>query len=223
MKKIIFAFILVSLLISGCKKVTYSVGDDQQIFGQIFRYNNLLEKGETLKTLNKKVIYISPFPSDSINYIYSAKSDSLGRFVFSGLKNDKDYLIFIKDSIHGFTYSFYEKLRPSTIGQVLIAKILPQDSEGILLKINDVNGEPVNKAKVYLYKSKLLAESKQVESSIYSIQSDNYGQAIKTGLDETTWYAYVVYDSEGIKMSKIVSFVVQPNSLTQMSITLEQQ
>lgn len=220
-----FSIILLSTLLcvifTGCSKADkYPLGFDSYIYGKLYWKNDFLTADNETGVVKNRNIYLSASPGDSINYLYHIKTDSAGNFLFSGLKNKTEYLVFFKDTIAGNQYVTYNTIKPSGSPQNLNAKIQTKDIDGVLMNIVDSNGEAINAANIYFFRSRLLAESKNTSESIYHIKSNTFGEALKTGLAIGTWYVYVNFKSETLDLSAVESFVISKNNLNDMEIML---
>lgn len=220
-----FSIILLSsllcLIFTGCSKADkYPLGFDSYIYGKLYWKNDFLTADNETRVVKNRNIYLSASPGDSINYLYHTQTDSTGNFLFNGLKDKTEYLVFFKDTIAGNQYVTYNTIMPSGSPQHLNAKIQEKDIDGVLLNIMDSNGEAINAANIYFFRSRLLAESKNTSESIYHIKSNAFGEALKTRLAIGTWYVYANFKSETLDLNAVESFVISKNNLNNLEIVL---
>ncbi|MEO5911785.1 MAG: hypothetical protein ABIP95_12920 [Pelobium sp.] len=220
MKKLILSIILI-LSFLGCSKNENSIGDQSYLYGTLTSENQYLTLEAQASPIKNRLIYISNSPSDSVNYIYRVSTDSVGQYHFKGLRNDKDYLIFFRDTIKGNFYSVYQTLKPSENPQTLKATIATKDATGAIFKVTDSLGFPVNDAEIYLFRSKVLAEAKNSKGSIYQLKTDVNGEALKTGMNLGEWFTYVTFKVDTSNhLQANQNFVVNKGQLTNSTAVL---
>lgn len=222
MKNSYILLVFLALVIAACNKSELTTGGPDYVYGQVYWQNHLLINNNPSAPVKQKEIYIAALPSDSSNYIYHVKTDNEGRFTFNGLKKNTHYLIFFKDTIQGNTYSFYKEVMPTDKPYSFKASIAPEDASGVLFHVSDIENAPIFGAKIYLFRSRVLAESEDPTGSLYQIASDSYGQAMKTGLSGGQWYALALFNSDSLKLSALAPFVVEEGRTAAMPLVLQE-
>ncbi|OAQ41774.1 hypothetical protein A5893_01265 [Pedobacter psychrophilus] len=220
MKKSIL-YIILSFALLGCGKNVNTIGEQAYLYGILTAENQYLTLEAQASPIKNRIVYISSSPSDSVNYIYRVSTDSVGQYHFKGLRNDKDYLIFFRDTIKGNFYSIYQTLKPSENPQMLKATIATKDATGAIFKVADSLGFPVNDAEIYLFRSKVLAEAKTSKGSVYQLKSDANGEALKTGMSLGEWFTYVTFKIDTSNhLQAIQNLVVNKGQPTNITVVL---
>lgn len=220
LKKLQIPVLFSFLLLCGCQK-DKQLGGDAYIRGNL-TWQNQYSEGSKVLPVQKGLVYISKSQdADSVNYYYSTKTDSLGYFTFTGLNKDEGYLLFYKDTLQGNPYEVYQTAEPSVRPISLLANISQTNATGLKLLLTDENGGLVGKANVYLYRSKVLADSRDPLASSFQVKSDVNGQALQLRMAPGIWYAYANFQTDSIRLQNMQDYVVTNNNLTLGTIVLK--
>jgi hypothetical protein len=219
--KNLISYSLLLFVFFGCNKNDNSIGDQAYLYGTITSENQLLITEAVARPIKKRSIFIASSPSDSVNFIYKVTTDSLGQYNFKGLNKGQGYLVFFRDTIRGNYYSVYQTLKPSENSQPLFAKIDTKELTGVKFKVTDSLGFPISDALIYLYRSRIVAEAKNIKGSIYQLKSDSNGEALQTGMNFGEWFIYANFKVDATNnLMALQNLVVNKNQITNSTIVI---
>lgn len=207
--------------LSGCVKEA-PLGGNSYIYGKLSYQNNLLENSEE-QILKNRLVYLSAADGDSLNYYYHTLTDSLGYFMFNGLKKGDRYLIFFNDTIKGNRYTAYLTLNPNDHTNILKAAINSKAATGVRLRVTDEESNLLSGVSLYLYRSRVLAESKDPKGSIYQLSSNTNGEALQVNMAIGNWYVYANFQSDSLRLQDIQPFTIEEATLTSKTLVLKKE
>src|SRR5690606_19423618 len=121
--------------LAACKKKDDLQGDGY--FAGSLAYTNEYTGEQQLVPLAGRRVYVAYFPSDTLNYIYSAVSNSEGYFQFRNMDKQKSYTLFFADSIGGLKFKAAVTQQPNSDTILLIAVPDLKLQNGITMQVQD--------------------------------------------------------------------------------------
>ena len=207
MKKILT--IVLILLLSACRKdFTDDVKGSETISGRLMA-KNLFAYDNILHPLGNRMIKIAYSPSDTLNYIYSMKTDTDGYFRFNRLDEDKKYDIFFEDSVFGRRYLAFDSLYPPNDTLALIA--YPDTTRQNIIEIitEDSSGYPTS-ASICIFSSKVAFNaSDSCTGSMQQFSSDSLGRRIIYNLIPGEYYIRAISRTGNYKYKGEATLIVK--------------
>ena len=185
MKQIAYVFIIASTLISCGKGV-----EKNSLFirGRLF-LTDTITQDLISKSLSNKKITLAYDNNDSLNYLYSTKTDSAGYFIFN-LPDDKSssYIIRFEDSINSYIYSGKMKANKGDDNVVLVATLDTLKQNGFVVHLKDVLSGSIPNATILLFNSEVLANTNDPAGALQILTSNIYGKSFKINLPVGTYF-----------------------------------
>lgn len=189
------------LAVWGCVKKNNDLGGDLSgkagIHGRLFLTDPFLSKSQAQPLSDKTVKLRYAGSSDTLNYLYSLKTDADGYFTFPNLTEGKLYTVFYDEVIKNVEYFGKDSIKASTDLNAasyqlrIYAGVSPINQNGILFTVNDQNGNVAKGATINLFTSAtstgyVLGTS---DGSSHTLKTDSNGHASFYTPVNTTYYA----------------------------------
>lgn len=185
MKQAIIIYTLLLMLLWSCNKGIEA--DNQYLRGRLFLLDTITQTSKGVPVANRKVLL--SLPGDSLNYLYSTKTDADGYFSFTLLADGQnDFVLRTFDSTKGYIYRSRKDVKRGQTNLVLVEQLDETAQNGFVLKTTDESGNLFTGAKVYFYKSLALAVQNSPAGFIDSFTSNKDGKLFKLGLAPGLYY-----------------------------------
>ncbi|HYH14740.1 MAG TPA: carboxypeptidase-like regulatory domain-containing protein [Flavisolibacter sp.] len=185
MKRFYFIYFLILLAFGGCKD-EFEHQDSRDDFkgteeakGHV-SYKDLYQGDGTELPLAGKKVYLtySKPDTDTTNYLYYTVTDAQGNFHFSHLYDDKEYILFTRDTIGGVIFSSFTQFTPPGENLNIIATNDAFRQTGIVFIVKDQNEQPLKGARVCVFNNEQLFLGDTCEGSIANVPTDDQGRAV---------------------------------------------
>lgn len=236
MKKIAL-FILFLCAIYSCKKKKDDFYGEGRFSGLLVYYSPYA--GDIIpRPLAGRKVFLSYHPSDTLNYIYSATTNSDGYFVFTNVRKDTLYDLFFADTIGGQPFKAVLSGVAADKDTLLIATPDNEKQNGLSVVATDPAGTKLEKVKILAYTGRdvYLADSTAGTntSAVLSFETNKYGYDVKYGIAAIKYYLvaqkqtgsllYKGYSEAevstiGIKQASIVLATTLPVNTLKISVT----
>lgn len=180
-----FFFAPVVLFMFSCKPVT---GDDLsgnlEIIGTVYLNDTLNVVMDKLVLRNQLVQVKNLSDSNSQNFLYSAKTDALGHFRFTNLRNQEYYIVAEKDTFN-LLFTAKTKLVPQVNGPDHGITLYPDSMRFNAVTIiarDELTGSLLNNARICFFINKQKADSNQCEGNFFSDATNRFGRLTTTKL-----------------------------------------
>jgi hypothetical protein len=191
--KIVSIAILLIIFFCTCNKKKDVQGDlvgDEYIRGRLFLFDTLT-RSDFGTFLPEKTVYIRYSDSkDTLNYLFSTKTDKDGYFTFSNLNKDKSYKVYYEEKINNVSYSA-ERVSLPPIDSLHLNAFISTKQNGVIYTIEDSSGGRISKATVCIYSNVSLFKPGSCDASNYTLSMDSNGHAFKFNIPKGTYYATV--------------------------------
>lgn len=185
MKSLLYLVVAVLLINSSCKKGIEQ--DKQYIRGRLFLLDTITQYSNGLPLTGKR-IYLSGV-TDSVNYLYAAKTDGDGYFNFTLLSNSANtYILTTNDTIKGYLYKAKMEVKRGDQNVVLTEMLDDSLQNGFVLRTTDESGSIIPKTNLSLYNSLTLALQDNTLGAIETFISDSLGKSFKIQLPAGTYF-----------------------------------
>jgi len=212
-------------LILGCDKYPESIEKNLyevvEVNGEVYLQDTFKDQPETM-TAPEAVIYLTTIES-ATPYLYSTKADKDGKFTLTHTLKQPDNLFVVGRYTDKTGLLFEGKQLYSTFESNPKLVLEPQYPGGkIKIKANDLAGQPLNEAIVYLFSSKSQAESitDKPSSFIGQYTTNAKGIAVFYNLDKNREYYVAARKDEIIASStSVMSTTASPTPSTSLTLT----
>jgi hypothetical protein len=184
MKRIIFSCIIISLFAS-CNKES-DLGGYLTISGTLYF--------KSIDNINDSVIlpnfplYIQFQSRGTSSYLYSVKTDSIGRFQFTNLSKGTSYYLYNSLDSLNIKYNLQEIVTANNNNINLVLSLDSINQNGVHINVLDSLASPIGNIKLWVFNSAVLAANNDTLGSISSVNTDPYGQAYILNVDTGIYY-----------------------------------
>jgi len=177
MKNSIIKIAILYCIFSACNKGIEF--DDQYIRGRVFLTDTITGLKIDVPVKNKSVFLST---GDTLNYLYSTKTDFEGYFVFNLLSDtNNNFTIFANDTIGSLHYNGIVKTIRGEKDVVLQLNLNSKIQNGIILHSRDPNNTIIPSVSYKIYNNPTLALA-NTGSGFIAIEADNSGKAYNLNL-----------------------------------------
>ncbi|MBN8826307.1 MULTISPECIES: hypothetical protein [unclassified Spirosoma] len=212
-------------LVLGCDTYPESIENNlyeaAEVKGEVYIQDTFKEQPEMM-TASEAVIYLTTIES-ATPYLYSTKADKDGKFTLTHTLKKPDNLSVVGRYADKNGLLFEGKQLYSTFKSNPKLILEPQYPGGkIRIKANDLAGQPLNEAIVYLFSSRSQAESiaDKPVSFVGQYTTNSKGVAVFYNLDENREYYVAARKDELIASpTSVSSTTASPTSITSITLT----
>jgi hypothetical protein len=194
-KKLLTQFVIYMMLVS-CSQVQLEP-DHTYIRGRVFFTDERI-KDVTNEPLGEvEVQLLKNSSSDTTNFLYSAKSNKDGYFLLKLLEAGRggtppsNYRVRVEAKIGDYYYYGSKEVGKNNNEVILNVNLNTAKHNGLDISVVDVDGDPLSKATVRVYTSKVLSEANEEVGAIKSLQADSRGKASILDLEPDQYYINV--------------------------------
>lgn len=185
MKRVIFLIAILFCISFACKKGIEI--DSQYLRGRLFLLDTITQNSKGVP-LSGKIVYLSK-SNDSLNYLYSTKTDVDGYFKFTLLADyEDDLMLSTKDTINNVFYKSKLAVKRGDDNIALIETINESTQNGFVINTSDFQGNIMPKTSVSIYNSQSLALTGNPLGAIETLTSDSIGKCFKIKLPKGVYY-----------------------------------
>lgn len=186
----LYYLLLVFFAFNSCNKnnVKGDLSGKEYIRGRLFLTDTLTQHVIGTPLANKTLTISYADNADTLNYLFSIKTDDQGYFVFQNLKPDKLYRIFYEEEINGIYYSGRVNSNASVDSLRLTASLALKKQNGIYYSVTDPSGGPVKGAKLCVFANTSAYQSGNCDLANYPLTSNEAGQAFKIDVLKGTYF-----------------------------------
>jgi len=217
--RIILLFVVVLLM--SCEKDQYqSVSGDVSLTGYVYLADTINNTFPVPLTGQK--VYLN-LGSDSSTYIYQVTTDAAGKYSFPFLKNDKDYILFMRYINNGIEYEGVKKISGGSNNNIIYADLTVQAkfTNGLSILFTDVLNGPLPNLPFRLYSSRIAAQYDSVLYAVASTSSDINGRYSKTNIPPLKYYAVASKIIGPLTLRIFDSITVNPTGLARKTMQLQ--
>lgn len=188
----ICTILLVTIAFISCQKADDSFKGNSEVNGVLYINNPLTDNGAN-KSLKDVEIFIQNGENNINGYMYSVKSDNLGKFKFSFLnlkKNADNYTIYSRYTDTDSKIMFSGKISINSESDIdLILTPDATQQNGFLIKLieSDSSGAVPN-FPVCVFTSVLAGQTDTCQFSAYSGNTDNFGRFLQLNMPQGKYY-----------------------------------
>ncbi|MBK6831196.1 MAG: hypothetical protein IPG92_10885 [Flavobacteriales bacterium] len=210
MKKLQLFALIIALLLVACRKPEDLPGSRD--IGLHVTITNDVNGTGTPQDYAEKYIYVSN-AGDTINYLFSVKTDANGNALVKGLAEEGHYDVYANETRDGLQYSGrLRNFSDSISQQVLDLRPGSTDQNGFLITCVDAAGGPLPNLRVRVYTSLALAQQNDSNLAFFKGNTDAYGRISKTETASTTYYARI--RSADPQLDDTLAIVVNERNIT---------
>lgn len=181
----LFLYFSCLIVFSNCNKTDDTKGKEV-LEGRLSYYDPYTGDGIP-KALGSRSVKLSRVPTDTLNFLYSVKTDADGYFVFNRINKDSTYALFFDDTIQGTKYFAFDEYKGGKTN-ILLQAMPDANGQNILFgQTKDNNTQPM-KATICVFNSKTLFDADTCNGSIEQLITDNFGRYVQYGLLPGTYY-----------------------------------
>ncbi len=197
--------LLVLFIYSSCTKFENFNNDadgKNHIRGRVF-YSDSIKGDGTFNYLPNVTLKISS-SSDTINYIYSVRTDSFGYFLFPFV-NSGDFYISADTVINGVQVSCKQPVTIKNSIDTLSVKLSHSNKQnGIVYTVTDINGGLINSCSVCLFSSKVLFYADSTcNGSTYTNSTNLNGRVSFLNVSPGNYYVKFISVNPSIKLKGV--------------------
>lgn len=225
MRKYILIALMLPAFFLTCKKNQTNFHDlsgDSIIRGTVVLYDTLTAPFNYYG-VHPLTVYLR-YPSDSTSYLYSAVTNGLGQFSFSGIDPKQSYVVYGRmDSlqIHFYGQINYPANTSSLYATDTLALYPSQiNQNGIFYHLQDSAGGPLAGCSLYIFSSKQLWKNNDSVGAVYTLKSDAYGRCLQMNVDPGEYYVRAMGTFAGLALDSTDSVHVSVDSIQTRYLTL---
>ena len=188
--KFLLPIILIGFFINSCNKsnVKGDLSGKEYIRGRLFLYDTLTQWALGTPLSNKTINISYRDSPDTLNYLFSTKTNDQGYFTFENLKANVKYRLYYEEKINDIYYTAKTFSNASVDTLRVYADLAINKQNGIFYQITDKTGGPVKGAKVCIFSNLTSFNSGVCDASNYSLTSDDHGRAYKFNISHGIYY-----------------------------------
>jgi hypothetical protein len=184
------------ILISGfvffsvaCNPAKNDLSGSNELRGTVYINDTINGFEGEVASKNLKILLKKPEDSNSLNFLYSAQTDSFGNVRFTNL-SPIPYNVYSTIDQNGLKFTFDSTIKSTDPITTFKAVLYPDFTTYNLLSIftKDKNGNLLPNVKVCIFTSGLLASKNECEGSSITLTTDKFGKAYTTKLPVGKYY-----------------------------------
>jgi hypothetical protein len=176
--------ILILFTLIGCE-LTKLESEQLYIRGRLFLTDTIFQNSKNTPQANKTIQLSAA--SDTLNFLYSAQTDSDGYFVFQLAEKPADYRLRYEEKIGGIIYTASLKVSDNQ-SALLTATFNIKKQNGFYIYCKDEEGGLIPLTSIAIYNSSLLAKLKDLSGAYRQIISNENGLAQSVNLVAGNYY-----------------------------------
>lgn len=210
------------LIFFSCHKSSNDFKGNGTLRGRL-SYLNKFNGQSIAKPLAGKKVKLAYYPSDTLNFLYSTVTDSAGYFSFTRVDERKEYDIFFQDSVESMPYVAFVTRRPNNDTITLLATTDMTVQNGLFVQVEDNNGQKLGPVGICVFNNQTLAEADTCNGSIFKMNADMNGQAVRYNVASGTYYFRARVKIGKIIFSGMTSASVTATEVKQIKLVLTQE
>lgn len=176
-------------------------------------YTDSLTGNGTAVGLAGKSVKLAAEGSDTLNYKYSVVTDKDGYFSFTNLA-DMKYDLFFRDTLGTAMLLAFDSRKPATDAFLFRARHDGTRQNGIYVEVTDNQGNPLGNSSVCVFNNPLLAQTDTCAGSIFQLQTDAQGRAVKYGIPAGDYYTAAKFKINAVLYKGLVHDKVKVAGIT---------
>lgn len=228
MKKMIIPILAVLMIAAACKKYNSLPSDaesDLYIYGRLFIRDSLNDNG-AVRPLNKQADLTLTYKSDTSKVLYTTQSSADGYFKFQNLKKET-YIVSAKvDKGENDFKVFYTgadtvQLDVSKTNSTPILTLDRTGQNGVLFTVRDTTGGYINATQICFFSSKQLWNRDTCNYSLFSITTNEKGQAVKTNILPGLYYILLKRQAGSLLLQRRDSIIVPAKGIKDTTMIIK--
>jgi hypothetical protein len=182
--------LLITCLYFNCNKknVEGDLSGKEYIRGRLFLYDTITQNLIASPLANKTINIAYADSPDTLNYLFSIKTDDQGYFIFQNLTKNKKYRVYYEEKINDIYYTGLA-LSYAPIDTLKVdATLSYKKQNGIYYSIRDSLGGAIKGVKVCIFSNVTTYNTGSCDASNYSLTTDEFGHAYKFNLIQGNYY-----------------------------------
>lgn len=218
MKKYIFyLFLTLGGLFYACDKEDDFNGKEY-LRGRLV-YTDPLSGNGAPTGLAGKTVKLAAEGSDTLNYKYSAITDKEGYFSFTNLADAK-YDLFFRDTLGSAMLLAFDSRKPAEEAFLLNAVHDDASQNGMYVVVIDNQGNPLGNSSICVFNNPLLAQSDTCAGSVFQLQTDAQGRAVKYGIPVGDYYTGAKFNVNSVLYKGIVHNRIGATGITSFELKM---
>jgi len=209
MKQAIIIITFLLLVLWSCNKGIEA--DNQYLRGRLFLLDTITQSSNGIPIANRKVLLT--IPGDSLNYLYSTKTDADGYFSFTLLADGQnEFILRTFDSTKGYIYQSRKEVKRGQTNIVLVEQLDETLQNGFVLKTTDESGNSLQGTKVYFYKTLSLAVQNSPAGAVDSFISIKDGKLYKLRVTPGLYYVNALKTIDTATFQRSLKQIIIPST-----------
>lgn len=219
-------FIFSALLLGwvACQTPYYDDVGDAYIRGRLFLQTDPYGIEEALPVAAGKTVTLAYDTSttDSLNYLFSTKTNADGYFNFTSLREGAEYVLRYQEALGGRKYFGDTVAQGGNDTLVLYASLARRSQTGLIITSLDTSGKLLGGVRHCLFASESIANGSddKCTGSLRQFTGETNGYASTFGLPATTYWLRSSLELPKDKRVRVQQITVPPQQITEVRVEL---
>ena len=216
--RVLFFVVIMAFLVASCKRDDLNGAD---VVSGILYIKTGLNGSLDSSAVPGVTLYLQDGGGNGSGYLYAVTTDLAGKYLFTNLQKSKKYRIHASLDSIGIEYNVDTTIKVSNINQALILYPDNTAQDGFSVHAQDSSNTPIANLKLWVFTSSVLAQANDSIGSIFTLVTDDSGNAYRLNID-TAYYYINVNDTIGaVVFSAKETVHVSPNIISLYNFTIK--